>query len=112
MHTENVPTMRTNSTSTLEIDSLGLQKAALHYRAINHKLRQQIIQLLHKNGRMMVTNVYVKLRIEQSVASQHLAILRRAKLVIAEREGKSMFYSVNYPRLQQLHLIADQLIKK
>ena len=101
--------MKANNPSALEIDSLGLQKAALHYRAINHKLRQQILQLLHKNERMMVTSVYVKLRIEQSVASQHLAILRRAKLVIAKRQGKSIFYSVNYPRLQQLHTVASQL---
>ncbi|HEU4902270.1 MAG TPA: metalloregulator ArsR/SmtB family transcription factor [Flavisolibacter sp.] len=104
--------MKENKAAPVEIDSLALQKAALQYRAINHKLRQQIIQLLHKNSRMMVTSIYVKLRIEQSVASQHLAILRRAKLVTANREGKSIFYSVNYPRLVQLHSIAEQLTKR
>ena len=104
--------MRINKTPSLEIDSLILTKAALTYRAINHQLRQQILQLLHKNGRMMVTNVYVKLRIEQSVASQHLAILRRAQLVVAEREGKNVYYSVNYQRLNQLHSISGQLLKK
>ena len=104
--------MRINKTPALEIDSLVLQKAALTYRAINHQLRQQILQLLHKNGRMMVTSIYVKLRIEQSVASQHLAILRRAKLVVAEREGKNVYYSVNYPRLTQLHSVSGHLLKK
>ena len=104
--------MKANSTSTLEIDSLSLQKAALHYRAINHKLRQQILQLLHRNERLMVTSIYVKLRIEQSVASQHLAILRRAKLVNAKREGKSIYYAVNYPQVLQLHATAEKLLKK
>lgn len=104
--------MKANSTSPLEIDSLGLQKAALHYRAINHKLRQQILQLLHRNGRLMVTTIYVKLRIEQSVASQHLAILRRAKLVTAKREGKSIYYAVNYSQVLQLHTTAEKLLKK
>lgn len=103
--------MKINKTPGLDIDSLALQKAALTYRAVNHNLRQQILQLLHKNGRMMVTTVYVKLRIEQSVASQHLAILRRAKLVVAEREGKNVFYSVNYSRLNQLHSVSGQLLK-
>jgi DNA-binding transcriptional ArsR family regulator len=104
--------MKTSKTPSLEIDSLSLKKAALHYRAINHHLRQQIMQLLHKNGRLMVTTIYVKLRIEQSVASQHLAILRRAKLVNAERVGKKVFYSVNYRNLEQLHAMAAQLLRK
>jgi DNA-binding transcriptional ArsR family regulator len=104
--------MKTNSTPQLEIDSLTLQKAALTFRAVNHPLRQQILQLLHKNGQLIVTSVYVKLRIEQSVASQHLAILRRAKLVLAKREGKNIFYSVNYQRLNQIHTVSEQLTKK
>lgn len=104
--------MKANNPTPLDIETLILQKAALHYRAINHKLRQQILQLLHKNGRMMVTSIYVKLRIEQSVASQHLAVLRRAKLVSSEREGKSIFYSVNYQEIEKLHKVAAQLTKK
>lgn len=112
LQAEKCTAMKENKAAPVEIDSLALQKAALQYRAINHKLRQQILQLLHKNSRMMVTSIYVKLRIEQSVASQHLAILRRAKLVTAEREGKSIYYSVNYPRLVQLHSIAEQLTKR
>ena len=35
--------------------------------------------------------MYVKLRLEQSVASQHLAILRKAGFVRAERERESLF---------------------
>jgi DNA-binding transcriptional ArsR family regulator len=85
--------------SNLEIDTLQLKKAALVLRAINHPLRQQIMQLLHKNEKMAVTALYVKLRLEQSVASQHLAILRRVGFVSTEREGKQVFYSVNYARL-------------
>ena len=65
------------SSSELKIDVLQLKKAALILRAINHKLRQQILKLVHQNGRMTVTEIYVKLRLEQSVASQHLAICVR-----------------------------------
>ena len=45
---------------------------------------------------MTVTDIYVKLRLEQSVASQHLAILRKAGVVQTERDGKFIFYSLGY----------------
>jgi DNA-binding transcriptional ArsR family regulator len=93
----------------LDIKTHDLKKAALYYRAINHKLRQQMLHLIDKKGEMMVTDIYVKLRIEQSVASQHLAILRRANLVTARREGKKIIYTVNYDQIGQLHIHAAAL---
>ena len=69
------------ASSELKIDVIQLKKAALILRAVNHKLRQQIMKLIHQNGKMTVTEIYVKLRLEQSVASQHLAILRKAGFV-------------------------------
>lgn len=97
--------------SELRIDVLQLKKAALILRAINHKLRQQILKLIHQNGKMTVTEIYVKLRLEQSVASQHLAILRKAGYVNTLRDGKFIFYSVNYSRLDQVHNIVHDLLK-
>jgi DNA-binding transcriptional ArsR family regulator len=99
------------SSSELKIDVLQLKKAALILRAINHKLRQQILKLIHQNGKMTVTEIYVKLRLEQSVASQHLAILRKAGYVNTLRDGKFIFYSVNYSRLDQVHSIVHDLLK-
>jgi DNA-binding transcriptional ArsR family regulator len=94
----------------LAIESLQIKKAALIFRAINHPLRRQMLQLLHENARMTVTEIYIKLRLEQSVASQHLAILRKAGMVNTEREGKFIFYSVNYQRLKQVHQTAGNII--
>ena len=53
----------------LKIDLLPLKKAALILRAVNHKLRLQILKLIHTHGKLTVTEIYVKLRLEQSVAS-------------------------------------------
>ena len=39
---------------------------------------------------------------EQSVASQHLRILRDDQLVKAERSGKLIFYTVNYQKLEEV----------
>jgi DNA-binding transcriptional ArsR family regulator len=104
--------MQTSQTETnLEIEILPLKKAAIVLRAVNHGLRQQIMQLLHKHERMDVTTLYVKLRLEQSVASQHLAILRKAGFVNAQRAGKQVFYSVNYARLADVTEHALAVIK-
>lgn len=95
----------------LKIDVIQLKKAALIFRAINHKLRQQIIKFINQHGKITVTQIYVKLRLEQSVASQHLAILRRAGFVTTERDGKFIYYSINHDRLAEVHKVALDLLK-
>src|SRR5215218_10468584 len=95
----------------LSIEAIQVKKGALVFRAINHPLRRQMLQLLHENVRMTVTEVFIKLRLEQSVASQHLAILRKAGMVSTERQGKFIFYSVNYQRIKQVHHIAGEILK-
>ena len=95
----------------LKIDVLTLKKAALVLRAINHKLRQQILKLIQQKGEITVTEIYVKLRLEQSVASQHLAILRKAGFVITNRDGKFIYYSASEERLLQVHQFAQHLLK-
>lgn len=95
----------------LKIDVIQLKKAALILRAVNHKLRQQILKLIHQHEKMTVTEIYVKLRLEQSVASQHLAILRKAGFVSTVRDGKFIFYSVNHERLEQVHQFVHELLK-
>jgi DNA-binding transcriptional ArsR family regulator len=102
--------MKTKELRPFDIDVLLLKKTALLYRAVNHQLRQQILSLLHKNNRMTVSRIYAKLRIEQSVASQHLAILRKAGMVISERDGKNVYYRVNYDRLQKFQAMSARLV--
>jgi len=99
-----------NKQSELLLEEILIRKGAMVLRAVNHKLRQKMMHLIHEGGRMTVTSIYTALRIEQSVASQHLAILRRQNLLITEREGKYIFYSVNYQRLKELHQLAEKLI--
>ena len=97
--------------SSLNVDLHNLKKAAMVLRAINHKLRQQILKLIDESGKMTVTEIYVKLRLEQSVASQHLAILRKAGFVTTERDGKFIYYSVDHNRIAEVHKIAQDLLK-
>lgn len=99
-----------NGSVPVKVDFVHSKKAALILRSINHKLRQQIIKLLDDSQKMTVTEIYVKLRLEQSVASQHLAILRRAGIVATTRDGKFIYYSVNYTRLAEVVKFVETLV--
>lgn len=99
-----------DSGPALKIDLLNVKKAAMIIRAVNHKLRQQILKLIDDHGKITVTELYVKLRLEQSVASQHLAILRKAGFVTTTRDGKFIYYSVNVDRMKDLHKFVEQLL--
>ncbi len=99
-----------NGATPLKVDLIQSKKAAMILRALNHKLRQQILILIDEHQKMTVTEIYVKLRLEQSVASQHLAILRRAGIVVTIREGKFIFYMVDYNRLGQVNQFVEQLV--
>ena len=95
---------------SLKVDLLNVKKAALILRAINHKLRQQILKLIDEQGKITVTEIYVKLRLEQSVASQHLAILRKAGFVKTDRDGKFIYYTINAARLEELNKFVESLL--
>jgi DNA-binding transcriptional ArsR family regulator len=95
--------------SEIQLDYAELRKAVLVLRAVNHKLRQRMIDMLEENSEMTVTDIYIKLRLEQSVASQHLAILRRAGVVVTTRDGKFIYYSLDKDRLNQISRLVEEL---
>ncbi len=95
----------------LRIDYQILRKSVLVLRAVNHKLRQEMIKIIEAEGKITVTELYIKLRLEQSVASQHLALLRRAGVVITTREGKFIYYSVDKSRIKEISRLLQELVK-
>ena len=107
---EEVLSAKTPSNSSINVDYHALKKAALVLRALNHKLRQQLLKLIEEEKKITVTEIYVRLRLEQSVASQHLAILRKAGIVNTERDGKFIFYTVNYKRIDEISQFVKDLV--
>jgi DNA-binding transcriptional ArsR family regulator len=65
--------------------------------------------LLEENKRLNVTDIYVKLRLEQAVASQHLAALRWANIVTIERDGRQKYYSLNHGRIEKVVTLLNKL---
>ena len=97
--------------NAIKLDYIVLRRSVLILRAVNHDLRQKMIRLLEDEGSMTVTEIYVKLRLEQSVASQHLALLRRAGIVVTERDGKFIYYSLDKERIAEIAKLLDELVK-
>ena len=93
----------------VEVDLRVIKRAALTLRALHHPLRKKLLELIEAKNKVTVTELYAKLKIEQSVASQHLAILRRAGVVNTQRDGKKIFYSVNGKRIAEVHNLAKEL---
>ena len=72
-------------------------------RAIAHPLRLTILEFIDQKGVINVNKIYNTLRLEQSITSQHLRILRNAELVNTRREGKFIYYSLNYDKIDQVN---------
>lgn len=84
------------------INSKDLKKTLQVFRAVNHQLRKTIMNLLDVHGSRTVTQIYVSMRLDQSVVSQHLSILRKAGVVKTEKVGKFIYYSLNENKLSHL----------
>lgn len=89
-----------------------VRKARHTLRAIDNPLRQRILTFISENQGTTVTNIYKKLRIEQSVASQMLGILRKEGIVTTERNGREIHYQVNESQLKRIVSTARQLAIK
>lgn len=86
-------------------------KARMRIRGINNPLRQRILAFIKSNNnRISVTEVYKKLRLEQSVTSAQLGILRKEKLVTTKREGKKIFYSVDDAAIKHLVKACEEIL--
>ena len=94
----------------LKIDTLDIKKSAIILRAVNHKLRQVMLKYIGEKGQVTVTEIFEHLLLEQAVASQQLAILRKTGFVKTKREGKFIYYSVNKQRLLDVNKFVNELL--
>jgi DNA-binding transcriptional ArsR family regulator len=82
-------------------DALRQFKAGI-FQALANPTRIAIIELLRDEGEISVARIHEALGIEQTNASQHLAVLRSKNLVIARKEGNQVFYNLRDKLLGQV----------
>lgn len=81
-------------------------------RALAHPLRLKILEYIDQKGETNVNKIYHQLQIEQSITSQHLKILRLAGVVLDRREGKKVYYTINYPVVAKANKAVNRFLGK
>jgi DNA-binding transcriptional ArsR family regulator len=69
------------------------QQATLAFRALGEPRRVEILRVLQAGPRA-VGDLADEIRVTQQAASQHLAVLDKAGLVTARREGTKRIYAI------------------
>jgi ArsR family transcriptional regulator, arsenate/arsenite/antimonite-responsive transcriptional repressor len=64
------------------------------FKALNDPTRREILQLLQERD-MTAGEIVERFKISGPSISHHLDLLKQAKLVIAEKEGQYVYYSLN-----------------
>jgi ArsR family transcriptional regulator len=79
-------------------DSLRRFKAGV-FQALAHPTRIAIVELLRDEKEVPVSRIYERLGLEQTNASQHLAVLRSKQIVVGRKYGNQVLYSLRDPIL-------------
>lgn len=77
------------------------------FKALSDPTRRRILQLLKKSDRT-ATDIMKEIRISQPTLSHHLDVLKRARLIVGEREGQFIRFSLDMSVFQ---MSVDYLMK-
>ena len=64
------------------------------FKALNDPTRRQILQLLQERD-MTAGEIVERFKISGPSISHHLDLLKQAKLVVGEKDGQYVYYSLN-----------------
>lgn len=82
---------------------MEIDQAVQVLAALGQPTRLEIFRLLVRTGRPVAAgDAAAALGIPRNTMSSHLAVLRRAELILGKRSGKNIFYSANLSCLRAL----------
>ncbi len=87
-----------------------LQYSSTLVKALAHPLRLKILEYIDSQGVINVNRIYNTLKIEQSVTSQHLSLLKMAGVVKSEKEGKFVHYHINYDVIKKAEIAVNNFL--
>jgi len=79
------------------------------FRTLGHPVRIRVLELLQAGPRP-VRELLTEIPIEASRLSQQLAVLRRAGLVCARRDGGTVYYALGSAEVADLLLAARRIL--
>ncbi|MCP8316154.1 MAG: winged helix-turn-helix transcriptional regulator [archaeon] len=81
-------------------------------KTLSNPIRLEILSQL-REGEKSVSELVDALKIRQANLSQHLAVLRQRKIVIASKKGTNVFYKISNPKIvQACDLIREVLFEQ
>lgn len=79
------------------------------FKTLGHPARIRILELL-AGGEHSVGELMPELGLEASHLSQQLAVLRRAGVVVARKQGNNVIYSIASPDIAELLLLSRKVL--
>ncbi|QPZ40313.1 helix-turn-helix transcriptional regulator [Paramicrobacterium chengjingii] len=80
------------------------------FKGLSHPVRVRVLELLCAQPETSVSELLEDTGLEASHLSQHLSVLRRHHLVVAERRGSLVFYRIAFPQVADFLLVARHLL--
>ncbi len=80
------------------------------FKGLSHPVRVRVLEVLSATDMVSVTDLLKDTGLEASHLSQHLSVLRRHNLVVAERRASQVFYGLAYPEVADLLVVAKGLL--
>lgn len=80
------------------------------FKGLSHPARIRVLELLSAADEVAVTDLLADTGMEPPHLSQHLAVLRRHHLVVADRRGSQVFYRLAHPEAADLLRTARVLL--
>jgi len=80
------------------------------FKGLAHPVRVRVLEVLSGAGDVSVADLLADTGLEASHLSQHLAVLRRYNLVVAERRGSQVFYRLAFAQVADLLAVARSLL--
>lgn len=79
------------------------------FKTLGHPARVRILELLSERDHT-VAELLPEVGLESSNLSQQLAVLRRAGVVTARKDGNSVIYSITSPLIAELMAVARRVL--
>ncbi len=86
------------------------EKLAGVFKLLSVEARTRIVQVLKRRG-MCVTELTSQLGITHSATSQHLRLLRNARLVKFQKRGFNVYYSLDVQNIERMHKAVSELFE-
>jgi DNA-binding transcriptional ArsR family regulator len=80
------------------------------FKGLAHPVRVRVLEVLAAADIVSVADLLADTGLEASHLSQHLSVLRRNNLVVAERRASQVFYRLAYPRVADLLNVSRALL--